>query len=515
MKTDKIVIVGGGSAGWMTASALIKAYPEKEIVLIESKDVPIIGVGESTTFEINGFFNFLDLDYSSIMKYTNASYKVAIGFTNFKTKDSKTFYYPFGHPNLDKELTCFGLDDWYYKKAFYPETEDQDYVRYFFPQAKSIETNKIVVDHIEDMNPYQPHRDLALQMDATKLGNWLAEFYAMPRGVKRIWGTVNKIYPSNSGIHSLVLDDGTEVTADLFVDCSGFNSILLGKFINEKFISTAEFLPNNRAWTAHVPYTNKEKELQTFTNCTAINNGWVWNIPLWNRIGSGYVYCNDFISDEDALEEYKQYLDSDQMVVHDPERSKSLTFKNIKIHNGYYDRFWVGNVVAIGLAAGFLEPLESTGLLLTHQNCFTLVDALERGSVTQYDIDNFNYKTKTRIEKMFDFVGMHYALSQRNDTEYWRSVTSKSYPKNYFKSNVEWANNNVDTIKAGFGIRPFYKTYISLLEKMSDANNSDIKNKMEKYFQKRQEAKNVWDSIVDNSKTHFHILKEKFYEEQG
>ncbi|NCV87510.1 MAG: hypothetical protein EBW14_16980, partial [Oxalobacteraceae bacterium] len=190
MKTDKIVIVGGGSAGWMTASALIKAYPEKDICLVESKDIPIIGVGESTTFEINGFFNFLGIDYASIMKYTNASYKVAIGFTNFKTKDSPTFYYPFGHPNLDKELTCFGLDDWHYKKAFYPDTEDQDYVRYFFPQAKSMETNKIVVDTIEDIHPYQPHRDLALQMDATKLGNWLAEFYAIPRGVKRIWGTV-------------------------------------------------------------------------------------------------------------------------------------------------------------------------------------------------------------------------------------------------------------------------------------------------------------------------------------
>ena len=512
MKTNKIVIVGGGSAGWMTASALIKAYPQKNIFLVESKDIPIIGVGESTTFEINGFFNFLDLDYSSIMKYTNAAYKVAIGFTNFKTKDSPTFYYPFGHPNLDPEITHYGLDDWHYKKAFYPETEDQDYVRYFFPQAKSMETNKIVIDKVDSMNPYQPHRDLALQMDATKLGNWLAEYYAIPRGVKRIFGTVSSVNGNENGITSIVLDDGTNINADLFIDCSGFKSMLLGNFMKEKFISTAEYLPNNRAWTAHIPYIDKEKELQTFTNCTAINNGWVWNIPLWNRIGSGYVYCNDFISDEDALEEYKNYLDSDKMVVYDPNRSKNLTFKNIKITNGYYERFWVKNVVAVGLSAGFLEPLESTGLLLTHQNCFALVDALERGDVSQYDIDNFNYKTRIRIERMFDFVGMHYALSQRDDTPYWKHVTSKKYPENYFKASVEWANKNVDTIKTGFGVRPFYKTYISLLEKMSDINNSDIKTKMDKYFNKRLEAKKNWDSIIDNSKSHFEILREKFYE---
>lgn len=514
MKTNKIVIVGGGSAGWMTASALIKAYPKKEICLIESKDIPIIGVGESTTFEINGFFNFLDLDYSSIMKYTNAAYKVAIGFTNFKTKDSPTFYYPFGHPNLDPEITHYGLDDWHYKKAFYPETEDQDYVRYFFPQAKSMETNKIVIDDIKTMNPYKPHRDLALQMDATKLANWLADYYAIPRGVKRIFGTVKQIIPSNNGIHSLILEDNSVITSDLFIDCTGFNSILLGKFMQEKFISTAEFLPNNRAWTAHIPYTDKEKELETFTNCTAINNGWVWNIPLWNRIGSGYVYCNNFISDDDALEEYKQYLDSDKMVVHDQNRSKKLKFKKVIIHNGYYERSWVNNVVAIGLSAGFLEPLESTGLLLTHKACFTLIDALEREVITQYDIDNFNYIIKNRIEKMFDFVGMHYALSQRDDTPYWKNITSKKYPENYFKNSVEWQNNNVDTIKTGFGIRPFYRTYASMISNMSHKNEYDIKDNIEKYFQKRSSIKKHWDSIVDNSETHFEILKKKFYSEE-
>lgn len=506
MKSDKIVIVGGGSAGWMAASALIRAFPDKDISLIESDKIPIVGVGESTTFEINGFFQYLGIDYEDFMKFTNATYKVGIGFTNFKDKESKTFFYPFGVPFLLEDFTWKSLIDWYYKKTFFDDVEDQDYVKYFFPQALSLETNKILVEKIKDMHPYNPEKDLALQIDAHKFGQWLAENYAIPRGVKRIVGTVEDIVGDNN-IEYLVVN-GQKIYSDIFVDCSGFNSILLGGFMKEKFISTKNYLPNNRAWTTHIPYENKELELQNFTNCTGLDNGWVWNIPLWNRTGSGYVYCNEFISDEDALEEYKRYLDSDQMIVPNKDRSKNLQFRKVEIKNGYYEKFWSSNVVGVGLASGFLEPLESTGLLITHQTCMMLINALSRGKVSKYDIDNFNYKIVNKVARMFDFVALHYALSQRDDTEYWRSVTNKNYPESYFDESREWANSNVDSIFAGFGINKINLAQATIQERASEKS---IKETLSEYIDKRKQLIIGWENVINKCPTQYEYLKNTIY----
>ena len=175
-------------------------------------------------------------------------------------------------------------------------------------------------------------------------------------------------------------------------------------------------LPNDSAWATRIKYKNKEKELLPYTNCTAIENGWVWNIPLWSRVGTGYVYSSKFVDDETALKEFKKHLGQED-----------LEFKKIKMRVGIHNRLWVKNVVAIGLSAGFIEPLESNGLFSVHEFLIKLVRNLGREKISQWDRDNFNYQCKHMFREFAEFVGLHYALSHRNDTEYWKHCFNKSW----------------------------------------------------------------------------------------
>jgi len=423
---NKILIVGGGSAGWMSAAALVKAFPNKEIVVIESPNVPIVGVGESTLGGINDYCNFLGIDEQDFMTYTDASYKMSIKFTDFYEKDAGGFHYPFGRPLVEGCVN--GMNDWLLKKALYPETPIQDFVDCFFPASPLWEQNKFSLNKYGLLDNYNPDSDVAYHFDATKFGAWLRERYCKPRGVTHIPATVVDIKVNDNGIEKLVLDSGDSISADLYVDCTGFKSILLAGALNEPFISYADMLPNNRAWATRLPYKDKDKELEPFTNSTAIGNGWVWNIPSWERLGTGYVYSDKFISPEAAQEEFKQHLMSDKMIVpRTREEVDALEFKDIQMRVGIHNRTFVKNVVAIGLAAGFIEPLESNGLYTVHEFLFKLIKTLERPAVTQWDKDVYNAATFGMWRNFAQFVALHYALSIRNDTEYWKANASRTY----------------------------------------------------------------------------------------
>lgn len=425
MKTDKIVIVGGGSAGWMSAATMIKAFPNKEIVVIESKDHPIIGVGESTLGYIKRWTDYIELDEKSFFSVTDASYKLSIKFTDFYKKDCLPFHYPFSMPVSVNDRNPF--TDWCLKKHFYPDTPNDDMVRSIFPASALFENNKFSEDN-PILKNYSVANDVAYHFDAVKFGVWLRENYCLPRGVKLIAGSITKVNVNDDGIESVILDDGSEVTSDLFIDCTGFKSMLLEESLKEPFVSYADMLPNNKAWAARVPYKNRSKELEGFTNCTAIENGWVWNIPLWSRIGTGYVYSDKFVSKEDALKEFKNHLMSDRMIIpRTKEEVESLEYKEITFRVGIHKRTFVKNVVAIGLAAGFIEPLESNGLFSVHEFLLKLIDILQRGNINQFDRDMYNVTVGGMFDEFAKFVAMHYALSHRDDTEYWKSVTKRQF----------------------------------------------------------------------------------------
>jgi len=421
-KFDNITIVGGGSSGWMTASTFIKFFPNKNITVIESPDYPIVGVGESTLGQINVWKDLLGIEDKDFMRETDASYKLSIKFTNFYKKDSGAFHYPFGSPYYENDSSIFPPNDWALKKSYYPETPISDYTKTYFPAMPLIEGNKINKNESGIFKNFNFHRDSAYHFDAVKFGQWLKNNYCLPKGVNLIADSVSEIKVNEDGIDYLILKSGQIHKADLYIDCTGWKSLLLGESLKEEFISYNNILPNNRAWATQVPYTDKEKELECYTNCTALTNGWVWNIPLWSRIGTGYVYSDKFISKEDALLEFKNHLKCN------PNRNiDELKFKDIEMRIGIHKRTWVKNVVAIGLSAGFIEPLESNGLFTVHEFLLSLIKSLQRDVFTQWDIDCYNATVKETFNSFAEFVSLHYALSNRDDSEYWQDINKKSF----------------------------------------------------------------------------------------
>jgi len=420
-KIEKIVIVGGGSAGWMTAALLTTKFPNIKFALVESPDQPVIGVGESTLGTLNLFLGLLNLKDEEWMEHVNGAYKLSIQFTDFY-KVGETFYYPFSRK--DTKNTISGLQDWYMKKLLYPDTPWNDFYECVYSNMPLVYQNKICDNTTHKLEGFHFGNDVAYHMDAIQFGQFLKNKFAIPNGLEHIQQHVESVELDEDGyVDHLVLKNGEHVHGDLFIDCTGFRSLLLEQTLGVEFTSFNNILPNDHAWTCHVPYHDKELEMKNVTNCTAYNNGWVWNIPLYSRIGSGYVFSSKFISTDDALEEYKAYLNSNKMDYHDPNRADNLEFKLIKIKNGCHAKCWEKNVVGVGLSYAFIEPLESTGLFSVQEMLILLYQMLDRETISKAQIDQFNYMANLTMESFKVFVSLHYLMSGRRDTPYWRHVT--------------------------------------------------------------------------------------------
>jgi tryptophan halogenase len=503
----KITVIGGGSAGWMTACTLIKEFPNKKITLIESPNIATVGVGESTIGGIRLWTNYLGIKDKDFISKTDGSYKLSIKFTDFYKK-GEAFHYPFGKPFL--EGNCALLNDWWFKKFIYPKTPVSDYVDCLFPQMALVNQNKCFYNE-EDIIPFNFQKDTAYHFDATKFAIWLRDNYAIPKGVVHIKEDIVSIEQNEEGIKSL----NNKHKADLFIDCTGFKSILLAQTLKEPFESYAEMLPNNSAWATRIPYKNKEKELVGYTNCTAIENGWVWNIPLWSRIGTGYVYSDKFINDDDALKQFQTHLGT-----------KELEFKKLKMRVGIHNRLWVKNVCAIGLAAGFIEPLESNGLFSVHEFLMILIRNLQREKVSQWDKDNFTFQCKKLFKSFAEFVALHYALSHRKDTEYWKHNFNKNWDdklislKPSFILGFLTSANERDVnfhfpekgglhcIAAGMHWSPTDLATI-MYNNMVDKNY--LINEWKPFIDKLEIRKNEWSKKVKNESSLYKFLKDNIY----
>jgi hypothetical protein len=531
MNIEKIIVVGGGSAGWMTAATLIRSFPNKKISLIESKDIPIVGVGESTIGGIRTWARYIGLDEKIFFPYTDASLKLSIKFTDFHKKDGGSFHYPFGNPMVDGDRNPFW--DWHVKKYFYPDTPVEDFVRCLFPSSVLFENNKFSLNEYGQFDNFDPYQDIAYHFDAVKFGQWLKEYYCLPKGVQHIIGNIANIETNDSGVSKLILDNGQEFTADLYIDCTGWKSLLLSESLKEPFESYADMLPNNKAWAARVPYKNKSVELEGFTNCTAIENGWCWNIPLWSRLGTGYVYSDKFTTKESALTEFKNYLQSSKMIV---PRSKNeveeLEYKELTMRVGIHSRTFVKNVVAIGLAAGFIEPLESNGLFSVHEFLLKLVDILQRESINQFDRDMYNNSVRDLFDNFAKFVALHYALSRRTDTDYWLDISKKTFTDKHndpyfpylgrtdaFYNLTERYMENWNHPLGRAGI-PYISTGLGLYL-MNDRRIQDIEYRYNRDLNKEiTEINNIWNArkykwnqAVKNELSLEDFLKKHFYNE--
>ncbi|NDB60896.1 hypothetical protein EB001_20990 [bacterium] len=505
----------------MTAATLIARLKGRDITLIESPNIPTVGVGEATLGFINEWLRLLEIKDEDFMKHCDATYKLSIRFTDFYKKGAGSFHYPFGGTNVDGNLN--NKNDWYLKKMFYPETPISDYADCVYPIMALVNQNKIS-DKNNILPNYSFDNDCAYHFNAVQFALWLKSHYAMPKGVKNILAEVKDIHTDEDGIKKLILDNGEEVIADLYIDCTGFRSVLYSK-LDVPFISLTKILPNNSAWAVQVPYTDKRKQLVTYTDCHAIGNGWVWNTPVWSRMGTGYVYSDKYIDDDVALEEFKDHLQSKGLL------NGELNFRKLKFRVGCYERLWYKNVVPIGLSGGFIEPLESNGLYSVHMFLVKLIRVLDRepeGYVSQFDKDAYSLACRTQFKGFSEFVALHYALSHRDDTEYWRDVGRREYSEfmcnlnvvshvDAFKNVSEMKFNNYQFDDSGINAvatgTNFFPTDRQLLDTFS-LNNDFYKNAL-KAANRLNKKRDYWAELVKNEPEHIDILKEKIYYEEG
>ena len=539
LKVNKITIVGGGSAGWMVAATMKSVFPEKEVVVIESPDTPTIGVGESTLGFMNDWLRLIGLPKEEFMSECDAIYKLSIKFRDFYEKGSGSFHYPFTRPITDSIPGMGQTEDWYVKKMLHPETNVGDYTDTFYPVSHLLPENKFTNKFQDEDGKvlFDSSVGSALHFDANMFGAWLKNNFCLPKGVILKTNTVKDYSVSDLGIDYLVLDNDEKVYSDLFIDCTGFHSILIGKALNEEWIDYSDKIPNNRAWATQIQYTDKNKQMEPFTTCTAIENGWVWNIPSWQRIGTGYVYSDKFISPEDALKQFKEYLKTDYVTAYDAERDvENLKFKDVKFKVGIHKRTWVKNVVALGLSAGFIEPLESNGLFTVHKFLEYLCSTLEREKISQWDRDAYNTVTFEQFNLFADFVTLHYALSIREDTEYWKNATGRSYYPDIINSGYSIASTPIDLIARKFylfkwGSRNEYGGPASGLSCVATGLNYpiisateiytnqislgyDVKSKIEYFSQIWNTNKERWASLAKDLPTVYEHLSNTLYKDK-
>jgi len=529
MQVKTVTIVGGGSSGWMTAAALSKLCPHLEISLIESDKIGTVGVGESTLGHINKFLGMLDLKDEDWMPACNATYKNSIRFTNFRENDGTHFEYPFS-AGLDFTDKPSGTQAWSELATLYPEEYTPETFAEFYCTGNTFlaKYNKQSRNENGMLRNYDFKYDTAYHLDAQLFGQYLRDTIALPNGVTHLKGEVHSHKKDSQGnIVEIMLVDGGILKSDLWIDCTGFKSVLLENWMGSEFRPFDKYLANDSAWACRLPYIDREREMHNVTDCHALDNGWVWNIPLWNRIGTGYVFSSKFVTPEDAKKEFRKHIAEK----HSPELAENAEMFMVNIRHGRRRRAWLKNVVGVGLSYGFVEPLESTGLLTTHENIIKLVESLNRrqGYLTRTEIEGYNFAVEYDVLKFRDFVSQHYALSQRTDTPYWRWCTQLNeycpdmmgdhmlmqaqYPNlvgNISASqsyNPELVGNMF--IAAGMGVKS-----ISTKELIFYGSRLGVTQKEEEIGYAKRRYEEYRDYIIDYVKTlpsHYQYLKDNIY----
>ena len=401
----KIVIVGGGTAGWMTAAAIMRvlgAMPGLSVTLVESEAIGTVGVGEATIPQIIGFNRLLGIDEMAFMRETRATYKLGIEFVDW-LRPGHSYVHPFGSFGLD----MLGIDfqHFYLRGASLGDAGRIDDYSIAAVAAKAGRFGWPRPD-----NPRSPMSKLsyAFQFDAGRYARFLRR-YAEGHGALRVEGRItHAVQDGETGfVTAVALDDGREVAGELFIDCSGFRSLLLGQTLGVPFTDWSRWLPCDSA--VAIPCTLGGAN-EPLTRSTARPAGWQWRIPLQHRIGNGHVFSSAHIDRQAATDLLLANLDGKPLA--DPNQ---IAFKA-----GHRARAWDKNVVALGLAAGFLEPLESTSIHLVQSGIARLMALFPDTACSPVEIGRFNQETEREYRDIRDFLVLHYRASERDDSEFWR-----------------------------------------------------------------------------------------------
>jgi tryptophan halogenase len=400
----KVVIVGGGTAGWMAAAALSKilgGFPGLRIELVESEAIGTVGVGEATIPQINLFNAMLGIDENEFVRETHATYKLGIEFVDW-TREGHRYVHPFGFYGLD----MMGIEfhhHWLKGRTIGDTSELDEY---------SIGAVAGKMGRMARPTPDRPKSPLskigyAFQFDAGRYARYLrgrAERQGVIRTEGRIVGVERD---GESGfVTAVVLENGTRIEGELFIDCSGFRALLIGQELGVPFVDWSQWLPCDRA--VAIPCT-LGGDHEPLTRSTARPAGWQWRIPLQHRIGNGHVYCSAHMSDDEAIALLLANLDGEPLA--EPNR--------LRFTAGHRARAWEKNVVALGLAGGFLEPLESTAIHLVQSGIARLMTLFPTRAFGQREIERYNQQSVRDYVDIRDFLVLHYCATERGDTAFW------------------------------------------------------------------------------------------------
>ena len=409
----RIVILGGGTAGWMTAAGLSKVLqdPEISIRLVESDAIGTVGVGEATIPVIRYFNRFLEVDEDEFLRRTHGTFKLGIVFEDW-ARIGDRYIHPFGPYGQAMDGINFH-HHWYRFERMGPTDLTVDD---FNLQALAAFTGKFQrPDPTLDRSPLKTLQ-YAYHFDASLYARYLRT-YAEERGVARTEGKVDHVeLNSETGhVERLLLESGEVVEGELFVDCSGFRARLIEEALDTGYDDWSNFLPCNSAVAGAYRH---EGEPVPYTRAVAKEAGWQWHIPLQFRTGAGYVFCNAYLDDEAARESFR--ANRRGPAIREPYILRFTT--------GIRNRPWNRNVVSIGLASGFLEPLESTSIHIIQTGIARLLANFPDKHFNQSDIDYYNSRTRLEFEQIRDFLVMHYKLTERDDTPFWRHCRAMAIP---------------------------------------------------------------------------------------
>jgi 2-polyprenyl-6-methoxyphenol hydroxylase-like FAD-dependent oxidoreductase len=400
----RIVIVGGGTAGWMTALILARSLSERgvEITLLESPTVGIIGVGEGSTPWLRGFFDSLGIEESEWMPACHATYKCGISFDGWSTKPGfERYFHPFASmlDNLTMRQFVHNAD------ARVRGIDLHAHPDRFFIAARLAAGRQ--APKAPDRFPFDIWH--GYHFDAVLLGQYLHK-KALERGVRYQSCHVTHANLDASGaIASVSTKEGETIAADLFVDCSGFAGLLIEKALHTPYVSFTSNLFNDAAVALPTPLNGA---IPSETVSTALRHGWAWKIPLTSRFGNGYVYSSQFCTADEAESELRRHLGL---------LDAEVPARHLKMRIGRVTRHWNRNCLAVGLAQGFIEPLEATALLFIQQTATSFVEFLEQGDLSEQAHERFNARVNAHFEGTRDYIVTHYKTNTRTDTEYWRA----------------------------------------------------------------------------------------------
>ncbi|GAA0857448.1 tryptophan halogenase family protein [Aliiglaciecola litoralis] len=441
MKRQSIIILGGGTAGWMSANLLHHAFHAKgfDITLIESPEINIIGVGEGSTPHLKQFFNTLGLAESDWMPRCHATYKNGIQFNHWSSaKGYSAYFHPF--PSMPDRQTAAGfLINSMLRRQGHDVDPRPD--RYFLSAylAKQKLSPKTQTGFPISIN-YGYHFDSAL------LGEFLKEL-AVEKGVNHVAAKITEVERHLSGdIDALVSENGQRYQANWFIDCSGFSGVLLQKTLGVTFHDFSANLFNDAA-IALPSEASLPTSVQTIS--TALSNGWSWEIPLTHRTGNGYVYSSRYQSSDAAETELREklgLLDAD------------VPAKHLKMRVGQVAQHWYKNCLAVGLSQGFIEPLEATALHLVQDTLENFIGAFEAGKFSQQHQAEFNQRISARFEGIRDYIVCHYKVNNRTDTQYWMDNRNNPHISDQLQQILAcWdAGGDVTALLDGLGISQFY-----------------------------------------------------------